>query len=111
VATLPDHRRAWGMAMHAELAEVRGRSARWRFALSSARAVPRLPPLGGWPVLALMTGVAAAAVAAAGPAVAGEQPAGTALIGLPFAVICAAAGRHARPPVARAHHAATTIKP
>jgi hypothetical protein len=29
VATLPDHRREWGMAMHAELAEVQGRSARW----------------------------------------------------------------------------------
>jgi hypothetical protein len=52
VATLPDHRREWGMAMHAELAEVRGRSARWQFALSSARAALRLPPLGGWPVLA-----------------------------------------------------------
>ena len=45
VATLPDHRREWGMAMHAELAEVRGRSARWQFALSSTRAVLRLPPL------------------------------------------------------------------
>src|SRR4030095_13867748 len=29
VATLPDHRREWGMAMHAELAEVQGRSARY----------------------------------------------------------------------------------
>jgi len=65
VATLPDHRREWGMAMHAELAEVRGRSARWQFALSSVRAALRLPPLGGWPVLALVTGVVAAAVAAA----------------------------------------------
>jgi hypothetical protein len=65
VATLPDHRREWGMAMHAELAEVRGRSARWQFALSSARAALRLPPLGGWPVLALVTGVVAAAAAAA----------------------------------------------
>lgn len=65
VATLPDHRREWGMAMNAELAEVRGRSARWQFALSSARAALRLPPLGGWPVLALVTGVVAAAVAAA----------------------------------------------
>jgi hypothetical protein len=65
VATLPDHRREWGMAMNAELAEIRGRSARWQFALSSARAALRLPPLGGWPVPALVTGVAAAAVAAA----------------------------------------------
>jgi hypothetical protein len=74
VATLPDHRREWGMAMHAELAEVRGRSARWRFALSSTRAALRLPPLGGWPVLALVTGVAATAVAAAGLAVAAAVP-------------------------------------
>jgi hypothetical protein len=74
VATLPDHRREWGMAMHAELAEVRGRSARWQFALSSTRAALRLPPLGGWPVRALVTGMAAAAVAAAGPAVAAAVP-------------------------------------
>jgi hypothetical protein len=65
VATLPDHRREWGLAMHAELAEVGGRSARWRFALGGARAALRLPPRGGWPVLALATGVVAASVAAA----------------------------------------------
>jgi len=74
VATLPDHRREWGMAMHAELAEVQGRSARWQFALSSARAALRLAPLGGWPALALVTGVVAAAVAAAGPAVEAAVP-------------------------------------
>jgi hypothetical protein len=74
VATLPDHRREWGMAMHAELAEVRGRSPRWQFALSGARAALRLPPLGGWPVLALVTGVAAAAGAAAKPAVDAAVP-------------------------------------
>jgi hypothetical protein len=74
VATLPDHRREWGMAMHAELAEVQGRSARWRFALSSARAAVRLPPLGGWPVPALMTGVAAAAVTVAALAVEAAVP-------------------------------------
>ena len=74
VATLPDHRREWGMAMHAELAEVQGRSARWQFALSSARAALRLPPLGGWLALALVTGVVAAAVAAAGPAVEAAVP-------------------------------------
>jgi hypothetical protein len=73
VATLPDHRREWGMAMNAELAEVQGRSARWRFALSSARAALRPPPLGGWPVLALVTGVVAAAAAAA-PAVEAALP-------------------------------------
>ena len=74
VATLPDHRREWGMAMNAELAEVRGRSPRWQFALSSARAALRLPPLGGWPVLALTTGVVAAAVATADPAVDAAVP-------------------------------------
>jgi hypothetical protein len=74
VATLPDHRREWGMAMEAELAEVQGRSARWRFALSSARATLRLPPSGGWPLLALVTGVVVAAVAAAAPAVAAAVP-------------------------------------
>jgi hypothetical protein len=74
VATLPDHRREWGMAMNAELAEVRGRSSRWRFALGSARVALRLPPEGGWPVLALTTGVVAAAVASAGPAVDAAVP-------------------------------------
>ena len=74
VATLPDHRREWGMAMQAELAEVRGRSARWQFALGSARAALRLPRLGGWPVLALATGVVAAGVAAAGLAVGAAVP-------------------------------------
>jgi hypothetical protein len=49
--------------MNAELAEVRGRSARWRFARSSARAALRLP-MGGWPALALVAGVAAVVAAA-----------------------------------------------
>jgi hypothetical protein len=66
VATLPDHRRQWGTAMTAELAEVGGRSARWRFALSSARAALWLRPSGGWPVLALVAGAVAASVAAPG---------------------------------------------
>ena len=74
VATLPDDRGEWGLAMHAELAEVHGRPARWRFALSSARAALRLPPLGGWPVLALTSGVAAVAVVAAGLAVGAAVP-------------------------------------
>ena len=43
-ATLPENRREWGRAMTAELAEVRGRSARRRFALSTARATLSLPP-------------------------------------------------------------------
>lgn len=42
VVTLPESRRAWGEAMLGELAHVQGRKARWRFALSSARALPFL---------------------------------------------------------------------
>jgi hypothetical protein len=60
--------------MIAELAEVQGRSARWRFALSSVRAMLWLPPAGGWPVLALVTGVVVAATTAAGPAVGAAVP-------------------------------------
>ena len=74
VAALPERRREWGRAMIAELAEVRGRSARWRFALSSARATLWLPPAGGWPVLALVTGAVVASVAAVGPAVGAAVP-------------------------------------
>jgi hypothetical protein len=74
VAALPERRRAWGRAMTAELAEVQGRSARWRFALSSVRATLWLPPAGGWPVLALVTGVVVVATTAAGPAVGAAVP-------------------------------------
>ena len=55
---LPEHRRDWGAAMTAELAGVRGRAARWWFALSCARAVLR-PPLGGRPLLVVVSGVLA----------------------------------------------------
>ena len=100
VATLPDHRREWGMAMHAELAEVQGRSARWQFALSSARAALRLPPLGGWPALALVTGVVAAAVAAAGPAVEAAVPGlgvfAVSFVGLVGAMVVLAVARSRR---------------
>jgi hypothetical protein len=71
---LPERRREWGRAMLAELAEVEGRSARWRFALSSVGVMLRLPPAGGWPVLALVAGVVVASVAAAGPAVGAAVP-------------------------------------
>jgi hypothetical protein len=60
--------------MTAELAEVRGRSARWQFALSSVRATLWLQPAGGWPVLALVAGLVVASVAAAGPAVGAAVP-------------------------------------
>ena len=74
VVALPERRSEWGRAMLAELAEVEGRSARWRFALSSVGAMLWLPPAGGWPVLALVTGVVVASVAAAGPAVGAAVP-------------------------------------
>lgn len=74
VATLPEHRRDWGAAMTAELAELQGRSARWWFALSCARAALRLPPFGGWLVLVFVAGVAVAATIAAGPAVGAAVP-------------------------------------
>jgi hypothetical protein len=104
VATLPDHRRQWGMAMTAELAEVRGPSARWRFALSSARATLWLRPAGGWPVLALVAGVVVAAVVAAGPVVGAAVPglgvfavSFTALVGA-MVVLAVARARHPRLP-------------
>jgi hypothetical protein len=74
VATLPAHRRDWGAAMCAELDEVRGRPARWRFALSCARAALRLPRFGGLPVLALGAGLVVAATVAAGPVVGAAVP-------------------------------------
>jgi hypothetical protein len=75
VAALPEHRREWGRAMTAELAEVEGRSDRWRFALSSVRASLCLPPpVGGWPVLALVAGLGGAATLAVGSVVAGPVP-------------------------------------
>jgi hypothetical protein len=83
------------MAMHAELAEVQGRAARWQFALSSARAVLRLPPLGGWPALALVTGVVAAAAAAAAPAVEAAVPG----LVVAMAVLAVARSRRMRLPV------------
>jgi hypothetical protein len=83
VAALPERRREWGMAMTAELAEVPGRSARWRFALSGARATLWLPPAGGWPALALVAGAAMASVAAAGQAV-GKAVPGLAVFAVAF---------------------------
>ena len=74
VTALPERRREWGMAMLAELAEVQGRPARWRFALSSVRAALLLPPADGWPVIGLVTGAVVAATLAAGPVVGGVMP-------------------------------------
>jgi hypothetical protein len=100
VAALPERRREWGEAMTAELAEMEGRSARWRFALSSVRATLWLPPAGGWPVLALVTSVVVASVTVAGPAVGAAVPGlgvfamtFTGLVGSMVAVAVARSGR------------------
>ncbi|WP_203913209.1 hypothetical protein [Rhizocola hellebori] len=74
VAALPERRRGWGMAMISELSEVKGRSARWRFALSSVRATLWLPATAAWPVFALVAGVVVAAALMAGPAVGARMP-------------------------------------
>ena len=99
VAALPERRREWGRAMTAGLAEVQGRSARWRFAISSARAALWLPPAGGWPVLTLMTAVVA--VAAAGPAVGAAVPGlrvfAASFTGLLGAMVVLAVARSRRP--------------
>lgn len=74
VAALPERRREWGTAMLAELGEVHGRGARWRFALSGVRATLLLPPAGGWPALTVVVGVVVGAVAAVVPAVGAVAP-------------------------------------
>jgi hypothetical protein len=50
-ATLPEGRRDWGAAMLAELAQVRARSARWRFAVGCARAAIFPPRSNRGPVV------------------------------------------------------------
>jgi hypothetical protein len=65
VATLPEPRQRWGQAMLGELAQVERRPARWRFALSCARAAFFLPLPARRLVLAIVTG---AVVVAAVPA-------------------------------------------
>jgi hypothetical protein len=74
VAMLPEHRRDWGAAMTAELAEVRGRPQRWRFALSSVWAALRLPPAAGRLTLIVIAGAAVAATVLAGPAIDAAVP-------------------------------------
>jgi len=48
---LPDHRRVWGTAMTAELAQVVDRRARWRFAASCTRTAVWTPRAGRLPVV------------------------------------------------------------
>jgi hypothetical protein len=101
VAAPPERRREWGRAMTAELAEVQVRSARWRFAISSVGATLRLPPAGGWPMLALTAGVVVAATTAAGPAVGAAVPGlrvfAVTFTGLVGAMVVLAVARSRRP--------------
>jgi hypothetical protein len=79
VATLPEPGRGWGEAMLGELDQVRGRSARWRFALSCAQAALFLPVRTRWPVPAATVLVTGAVVAGAAATVAfpAQHPAAT----------------------------------
>ena len=89
VGMLPEHRRAWGGAMAAELAEVHGRSTRWRFALSCAGAALRMPRSSSGPPVALAAGIVVAAGAAAGLLVGMVLP-GLALFSTSFVAVLGA---------------------
>ena len=74
-ATLPEDRREWGAAMAAELAQMQGGPARWRFALGGARTAV-FPPRGN-PAAARVAGVLAVAAVVATALVTGAAvPAG-----------------------------------
>jgi hypothetical protein len=97
VAALPERRRDWGAAMLGELAEVRGRSARWRFALSSVRATLALTSAGGWLAPALVLAGAAAVRPVVGSAAPGLTVFAAAFTGLAGAVVVLAVARGRRP--------------
>ncbi len=109
VANLPESRQLWGEAMLGELAQVQGRTARWRFALSCARAALSLPLPTRRPVLVIAAaGAAVAAVAAAHTAVGAVLPglgffaaSFVAFVGV-MAVLTTARARAVRPRVAAA---------
>ena len=71
VATLPEERRDWGAAMMAELSSLTDSTARWRFAVSSARAAlfppidVRRPATGRLGAVVAVLGVIGCVVAAA----------------------------------------------
>jgi hypothetical protein len=73
-ATLPPERREWGAAMAAELAQVRGRAARWRFAAGCARAAV-FPPHANRVAMGVAVALAAATVAATALATSALLPA------------------------------------
>src|SRR5206468_7596663 len=59
---LPEHRRDWGRAMAAELAQIHGHGRRWRFAAGAVRVALLPPPRRRNRVLAVaLAGLAAAA--------------------------------------------------
>jgi hypothetical protein len=74
-ATLPADRRDWGAAMAAELAQVQGGAARWRFAAGCARAAA-FPPHGQRAAVGVAGALAVAATAAAALAAGAALPAG-----------------------------------
>jgi hypothetical protein len=73
--TLPADRRQWGAAMAAELAQVQGRSARWRFATGCARAAV-LPPRDSRAAVGVTGALAVVATTAAALATGAALPAG-----------------------------------
>jgi hypothetical protein len=74
-ATLPADRRDWGAAMAAELAQVQGPAARWRFAAGCARAAV-CPPGGHRAAVVVAGALTFAALAATGLATGAVLPAG-----------------------------------
>jgi hypothetical protein len=72
-ATLPPDRADWGVAMTAELAQVRDHQARWWFAAGCARTAI-LPPRGDRLPVVAVAALATAAVIVAGPAVGHAVP-------------------------------------
>lgn len=74
-ATLPADRRDWGTAMAAELTQVQGGAARWRFAAGCARAAV-LPPGSSRAAMAVTGALAVAATAAITLVTAAALPAG-----------------------------------
>jgi hypothetical protein len=89
ITTLPDNRLEWGVAMTAELAEVTGRSARWRFALGCAGAA-LWPPRGGRAVFALGVGLLVLAVTMATGSVVEDLVPGMAVFAAAFVALVGA---------------------
>jgi hypothetical protein len=89
-AQLPAHRRDWGQAMAAELAQVRGRVSRWQFAVGVLRVVA-LPP-ARHPRRAAAVAVTGLAVTAAATAAAvSEVPAVSVFVAVLALLLCGCA--------------------